>query len=496
VYNSTVTKLKDENSLEVYVGLTSMVKKVCVPGTGCFDYELELVEWWKSAAMGQSEDGAELCRTALAHDVGVFCGDCRDVAVKNIPAAFFSCATLCFALYGTVNRMKFVSDCPVQKILGCITDTWGAISLLSMLIEFNVNCVWTLPAQSKGYTLEYIRGPGFYMYTFCMLSAFVRAVLHWLTPLPSQGVGCRMAIPTKDETVIAFVALRKWEESARKRLQLQLVQGALVTRAVAATSAASGAAILRRSVDLASAELAHKYPRASAAASGGASAVMSTTRRSMSEVTAMVKTLKRSASADSMGADALAAETPNPAAGWSVAGLTDHLRHKMSGQDSATCPREAVRQVSIGPPTNVQHLISATVSDVPEEEEMAVLSATWSPSSGLALAVLSQTIHGKKASLNGIDLMTGLLELGESRSDEEEGGVVVQQPARAKSFPLSPPPSASRLGPPRTLAADDAFSVDLADTPPRRATSDAKRSPARRMGESEMKRDAIPPPLS
>jgi hypothetical protein len=168
----------------------------------------------------------------------------------------------------------------------------------------------------------------------------------------------------------------------------------------------------------------------------------------------------------------------------------------MSGQDSATCPREAVRQVSIGPPTNVQHLISATVSDVPEEEEMAVLSATWSPSSGLALAVLSQTIHGKKASLNGIDLMTGLLELGESRSDEEEGGVVVQQPARAKSFPLSPPPSASRLGPPRTVAADDAFSVDLADTPPRRATSDAKRSPARRMGESETKRDAIPPPLS
>jgi len=415
-----------------------MVKKVCVPGTGCFDYELELVEWWKSTEMGQSEDGVELCEASLAHDVGVFCGNCRNVAVNNIPAAFFSCATLCFALYGCINRMKFISDCPVQKILGCITDTWGTISLASMLIEFNVNCVWTLPAHTQGYTLEYIRGPGFYMYTFCMLSALVRAVLHWLTPLPSQGVGCRMAIPSKDETVTALAALRKWEESARKRLQLQIVQGALVTKAVAATGAASGAAILRRSVDLASSELSHKYPRASAAASEGASAVMSTTRWSLNEVSARANALKRTSSGDGMADDTIPSEVPNPTAGWSAAELTSHLLLKI-GKDNATSAREAVDQLAIGAPTNLQHLISATVSDIPEEEEVAVLS-NWSPSSGLALAVLSQNMPRKKAGLKGIDLMPEFSEPGDVHSDEESG-VVRKQPTSRSSSSNSCPSS-------------------------------------------------------
>ena len=429
VFNSTVTKLKDENSFEVYVGLTSMVKKVCVPGTGCFDYELELVEWWKSTEMGQSEDGVELCEDALAHDVGVFCGNCRNVAVNNIPAAFFSCATLCFALYGCINRMKFISDCPVQKILGCITDTWGTISLASMLIEFNVNCVWTLPAHTQGYTLEYIRGPGFYMYTFCMLTALVRAVLHWLTPLPSQGVGCHMVIPSKDETVTALTALRKWEESARKRLQLQIVQGALVTKAVAATGAASGAAILRRSVDLASSELSHKCPRASAAASGGASAVMSTTRWSLNEVSARANALKRTSSGD--GVADVTSEVPNPAAGWSAGELTNHLLQKI-GKDNAITAKEAVDQLAISAPSNLQHLISATVSDIPEEEDVTMLS-TWSPSSGLALAVLSQNMPRKKAGLNGVDLTPDFSETGDAQGDEESGKVVMTQPSSSSS---------------------------------------------------------------
>ena len=39
--------------------------------------------------------------------------------------------------------MKYVSDCPVQKILGCLTDTWGAISLTYMLIEFQRRCLFS-----------------------------------------------------------------------------------------------------------------------------------------------------------------------------------------------------------------------------------------------------------------------------------------------------------------------------------------------------------------
>lgn len=43
--------------------------------------------------------------------------------------------------------------------------------------------------RAQGYHLEYVRGPGMYMYGFCALSAFIRATLHWLTPLPGQVNG-------------------------------------------------------------------------------------------------------------------------------------------------------------------------------------------------------------------------------------------------------------------------------------------------------------------
>jgi len=156
---SAPVRLGHESAFEVYIGLTSMVQKRCTPGTGCFEYELDLIEWWKSEDSWRgSEDGMALCRSAA--ELEVFCERCRDVAVDNISAAFFACATLLFALYGCINRMKYVSDCPVQKLLGCITDSWGAASLTFMLYQFHYECFWFLPTSHKGYELSYVRGPG------------------------------------------------------------------------------------------------------------------------------------------------------------------------------------------------------------------------------------------------------------------------------------------------------------------------------------------------
>jgi hypothetical protein len=54
---------------------------------------------------------------------------CADSAAGNQVGALLSCVTLAFALLGTINRMRFSSDANVQKALGLVTDTWGALAL-------------------------------------------------------------------------------------------------------------------------------------------------------------------------------------------------------------------------------------------------------------------------------------------------------------------------------------------------------------------------------
>mmetsp|Transcript_53107 Transcript_53107/g.68113 ORF Transcript_53107/g.68113 Transcript_53107/m.68113 type:complete len:830 (-) Transcript_53107:21-2510(-) len=214
-------KLQHEDAFEVYIGLTSMLQKECVAGTGCFHHDLRVIEWWKRKDLGQSEDGMDLCRSEARLDV--FCDECRDVAVNNITAAFFACVTLLFALFGCINRMKFISDCPVQKLLGCFTDTWGALSLTYALYDFENRCLWNLPDTYHGYKLEYVRGPGIYMYMFCALSGFIRAILHWLTPLPGQGIGCRLRLPARDTAVETLAALNKWQQDTKQHIEVQFM---------------------------------------------------------------------------------------------------------------------------------------------------------------------------------------------------------------------------------------------------------------------------------
>jgi hypothetical protein len=38
-------------------------------------------------------------------------------------------------------------------------------------------------------------GPGYWGYIVCLLGAFMRALFHWLTPLPGRGSGCKPQLP-------------------------------------------------------------------------------------------------------------------------------------------------------------------------------------------------------------------------------------------------------------------------------------------------------------
>ncbi|KAH8045885.1 endonuclease [Aureococcus anophagefferens] len=114
--------------------------------------------------------------------------------------ALLGCVTLIFGLVGTINRMRFASDANVQKGLGLITDTWGALALGYTLLNFSSQCYWDLPPSYRDgatkYDLEYAFGPGFYCYVFCAGSGLIRAAAHWLTPTPGNGSGaCKAGLP-------------------------------------------------------------------------------------------------------------------------------------------------------------------------------------------------------------------------------------------------------------------------------------------------------------
>ena len=53
-----------------------------------------------------------------------------------------------FAMIGAMNRMRFSSDAPQQKILGCVTDTFGAISLGAALLTFETACYSSMSRDS------------------------------------------------------------------------------------------------------------------------------------------------------------------------------------------------------------------------------------------------------------------------------------------------------------------------------------------------------------
>jgi hypothetical protein len=77
-----------------------------------------------------------------------------------------------------------------------ITDLCGFISLSVTLVDVYASCAGgDLDSSYKSYNLEVSMGPGYYCYLVCLFGAMLRAVFHWVTPLPGRGSGCSPRIP-------------------------------------------------------------------------------------------------------------------------------------------------------------------------------------------------------------------------------------------------------------------------------------------------------------
>ena len=88
--------------------------------------------------------------------------------------------------------MRIVADVPVQKMLGMGSEAWNALTLAYALYCFKTECFDTLSKNLlllHGIEISFWMGPGWGCYVICALSAAVRGIVHWLTPLPDQGKG-------------------------------------------------------------------------------------------------------------------------------------------------------------------------------------------------------------------------------------------------------------------------------------------------------------------
>ncbi|GMI30264.1 hypothetical protein TeGR_g11749 [Tetraparma gracilis] len=141
-------------------------------------------------------------------------GRCRQTCLGAWGGLTLSCITMCFAMIGSTNRMRFAADSPQQKILGCFPETLGAVTLFLSLIDMDARCLTPLVRkysgdyQDFGTGMEYdkmnwLRGGGFWAYwAFCFSGCCIRALIHWLTPLPGMGVGAfTFRLPEMDGVV-------------------------------------------------------------------------------------------------------------------------------------------------------------------------------------------------------------------------------------------------------------------------------------------------------
>ena len=195
VTNSSAPVNKD---FTIYIGLRATAYVPCTFEPG-FDYygsscHVNSVEWTDS----QCEQGV----------VAGACHDCSKAAVALWFTAISSCLGLVLALMGAQTRMRVAADTPVQKMVGIVSDTCGTIALVFTLTVFDANCLYPLrrhyaaegisatfwsgkPVHSYmlfaiSYMLLIFAGPGIWCYAFCATSGGVRAIVHWITPVPAQ----------------------------------------------------------------------------------------------------------------------------------------------------------------------------------------------------------------------------------------------------------------------------------------------------------------------
>jgi hypothetical protein len=89
-------------------------------------------------------------------------------------------------LHGRVTKLR---DIPIQKSIGIVTETFNTFTLLLALLEFKQSCLSKLDAAltQPGVKGSAWIGPGYYCYLVCVLSGVIRAVIHFIVPLPGKS---------------------------------------------------------------------------------------------------------------------------------------------------------------------------------------------------------------------------------------------------------------------------------------------------------------------
>lgn len=108
------------------------------------------------------------------------------------------------ALNGCLTRIKKVADTNLQKVLGFLPDTFGIISLGSALLNFGLGyvfgkisaasphrvriarCYGGMPSVVYNQDVTYWAGPGYIAYCCCLVAAFIRCLMHYMTPVPKR----------------------------------------------------------------------------------------------------------------------------------------------------------------------------------------------------------------------------------------------------------------------------------------------------------------------
>jgi hypothetical protein len=209
-YKQLIKTSSTDDYSEIFIGLRGFLARSCVftnftsPHTDTsgglpFNCSTEIYPWVDERAFTFDETDTDVAEE-LAYQKDMF-GRCNVACLGTWGGAVLSCFTMIFAMIGASNRMRFFADSPQQKLLGCIPDTIGSVTLALSLIEMERTCLGPLRAE-HGHnfvdpntgemfeTITWLRGGGFWTYWgFCFSGCLFRALIHWLTPLPGMGVG-------------------------------------------------------------------------------------------------------------------------------------------------------------------------------------------------------------------------------------------------------------------------------------------------------------------
>ena len=140
----------------------------------------------------------EYTDTAGCKATGVFgevCPICGSVASSEAAGVAFAAIGKFVALFSMQKRMYGYADSPSLKFIGICMELMGFISLLVDVLKFNDQCVGALKQKFNGMNIPGLSnfktspGPGLICFIVGAIAAFVRLLLHLLTPLPRKGKG-------------------------------------------------------------------------------------------------------------------------------------------------------------------------------------------------------------------------------------------------------------------------------------------------------------------